>query len=431
MSMLSSLDKGIRLNLFLLGCFLRNNPIKFINCQWIDYAGILRTCTVTTLYLRSLAKDSFAIRFSPIALTSSTIHEFMQDLVPTGVDFICPDFSSLRPCRYEPGYAGVMCSISEGIGDFGFKRCPRTILNKTISSAVEVGLEIKVGFEVEFRCLNTDGTDLEDCLKGWSTAAGQENRCIPIIREILKILEQSRIKVEKFHTEGAQGMFEISTGPLPALQAIDAWVYTRETIKKLFSKQNILATLYPSPTPEHHGIGAHVHLSIGKATSDSFLAGILTRLPALCAFSLPLEESYNRVNDKSEAGAYVTWGTENRDVPIRQIRNGYWEVRCCDATANMYLMVAAFIAAGIEEGEELVWEDCLGCPSRIDEEGRALLRITKPLPKTLSESLQAMEEVNWSKLGMEAAATRYAEIKRQELISGVDSGKKAYMLRLF
>ena len=69
----------------------------------------------------------------------------------------------------------------------------------------------------------------------------------------------------------------------------------------------------------------HIHISIDgdELTRDCFLAGIMARLPALCAFSLPTVDSYERVNgEESEAGLYVAWGTQNRDVPIRQVTPG-------------------------------------------------------------------------------------------------------------
>jgi len=86
-------------------------------------------------------------------------------------------------------------------------------------------------------------------------------------------------------------MFEISNGPMPVVEAIDSWVYTRETIKTIFEKHGVIATLHPSPTNQHHGVGAHIHLSISPISDtveNAFLAGILSRLPGLCAFSLPL-----------------------------------------------------------------------------------------------------------------------------------------------
>jgi len=419
--------------------FLQNNPsINFVRYQWVDYTGILRTRVLTTSHFRRLVLSSSPLAMSPVAMTSTTINEFMPDLVPTGVDHIYPDVSSLRPLLYAPEYASVMCFVSEGITNAGFNRCPRTILSAVASQGAE--LDIKVGFELEFRCLNPDGTNLDDCLGSWSNSASMRNRCWPIIEKIVHVLELSGIEVYQFHSEGTKGMFEISTGPLNVLQAVDAWIYTRETIKTLFAKHDIIATLHPSPVAQHHGIGAHFHVSVSASqpATDSFLAGILERLPALCAISLPLEVSYKRVSDfKSEAGAYVAWGTENRDVPIRKIRPGHWEVRCCDGAANMYLALAAFLAAGIQgtkNRSELVWKDCVGCPSSEDESWRASLGIVRKLPMSLTESLQAMMDCDWIELGMHSAATTYAKIKEREIFTLQklsEEERQAIMIRNF
>ena len=429
-------------HLSLLDSFLaRHTSIRYIRYQWVDYAGILRVRVLTTSYCRRLAESSSPLPMSPVALTSTTINDWMPDLVATGVDHIHADYSSLRPCLYAPKHASVMCFVSEGIGNVGFGRCPRTLLQTALSTAATHGVEINVGFEVEFRCLNPDGTDVEECMNGFSTAAGLRNHCFTIIEEVVELLEQSGIEVLQFHTEGCPGLFEISTGPLPVVEAIDTWIYTRETIKTLFSKNNLIATMHPSPRPDHYGTAAQFHLSISprtEATTDPFLAGILGHLPALCAFSLPLEESYKRVNDfESEAGAYVAWGTQNRDVPIRQIRTGHWEVRCCDGTANMYLVVAAFIAAGLDglkEERDLTWKDFQGVPSSANEQERVKAGITKRLPSELEESLNELEELDCNKLGMAQAAKTYAKIKREELSSLRtlrDDAKRALLVRYF
>jgi glutamine synthetase len=401
--------------------FGENTSITFVRCQWVEFSGILRTRVLTTSHFMGLVESSSPIAMSPIAMTAATLGGFMPDLIVTGVDHLYPDFWSLRPLLYAPESASVMCYVSEGIGNMGFRRCPRTILRNVAKSGEDLG--IKVGFELEFRCFNPDGTSPEDCIASGSNSAAMRNLCWPIIEEIVKCLELSGIPVHQFHPEGTKGMFEISTGPLPIVRAVDDWIYTREAIKSMFFKHNVIATLHPSPTTEHHGIGAHFHVSIAasEATGDAFLAGILSRLPALCALSLPLETSYRRVNDfKSESGAWVAWGTQNRDVPIRKIEPGRWEVRCCDGAANMYLALAAFMAAGIhgaKAGSPLVWKDCFGCPSSESEVWRTAHGIVKKLPMNLTESLQAMKESNWKELGMEDAATTYVKIKERELIT--------------
>jgi glutamine synthetase len=361
---------------------------------------------------------------SPVALTSTTINEFMPDLVPTGVDEIHPDYSSLRLCLYAPGHASVMCFVSEGFDNVGFERCPRSLLRSALATAERNGLEIKFGFEVEFKCFNLDGTELEECIEAFSSATGLRNRYFKIIEEAVQQLVQSGIEVLQFHTEESRGLFEISTGPMPVFEAIDSLIYTRETLKTLFTTNNIIATFHPSPTPKHCGTAAQFHLSISPvtpSTADHFLAGILDRLSALCAFSLPLAESYKRVNDfDSEAGAYVAWGTQNRDVPIRKICDGRWEVRCCDGAANMYLVAAAFIAsgvAGVEEKTQLRWKDYYGCPGSANEQERAKFGIQSRLPADLHQSLEALKGCDWNEIGLGPAATAYAKIKTHELTS--------------
>lgn len=89
----------------------------------------------------------------------------------------------------------------------------------------------------------------------------------------------------------------------------------------------------------------HISMSSPHAES-SFLAGILKHLQALCAFSLPYDLSYEREQPYSNS-EFVSWGAQNWEVPIRKIKSGHWDFRCVDATANMYLTLAAFLGVGI------------------------------------------------------------------------------------
>jgi glutamine synthetase len=108
--------------------------------------------------------------------------------------------------------------------------------------------------------------------------------------------------------------------------------------------------------------GQHMHLSLQPTSpllEDSFLAGILKRLPGLCGFCLPLEVSYERLKP-NEAGLSVAWGTDSRLVPIRKVKPIHWEIRCIDVTANMYSTLAAILGAGLlglAGKESLIWPD--------------------------------------------------------------------------
>lgn len=416
----------------LLDSFLAKNPsIEFIRYQWIDYCGILRALVLPVA--SSLHNSPF--KLSPNAMTVATFLGFMPEHIHTGVNYIYPDFSSLRVCHYSPAHASVMCAVFED-RDRGFTRDPRTLLNNTLAKAE--GLGLKVGCEIEFRCLKPDGTYLDDCMSAWWTTAALRNQCHPILEEVVRTLLKSGIDVCHYHTEGGTGVFEISTGPNNILQGIDDLIYCKETIKEMFAKHGILATTHPSPAIDHHhGLGAHFHLSV-TSNEDYFLAGILDRLASLCAFAMPLEESYTRVNEfRGEAGYYLAWGTENRDIPIRQVKRGHWEIRCADGAANMYFVLASFIAAGlngIKEQTPLIWKDFFGNPSNVDQETRSNAGIVRTLPLSLEEALDEMEKVDWKELGLELAAIRFVQMQRQNIVvlkRLTQAERRLRMLRLF
>jgi len=116
--------------------FFKGNPtIKFIRYQWVDYAGILRIRILPVSRCRHLLEHGSALEMSPVAITSSTITEFMPDVVPTGCDILIADFRSLKSCFYAPGHASVMCYVSEDHGGFGRERCPRTLLERSMFAA--------------------------------------------------------------------------------------------------------------------------------------------------------------------------------------------------------------------------------------------------------------------------------------------------------
>jgi glutamine synthetase len=89
-------------------------------------------------------------------------------------------------------------------------------------------------------------------------------------------------------------------------------------------------------------------------------------------------------------GDTVAWGTDHRSVPLRKIKAGHWEIRVVDATANMYLALAAFISAGllgIQHDDQLHWKDASmseqnGEPLRLKDASMRENGITTTSPTT-------------------------------------------------
>jgi glutamine synthetase len=134
---------------------------------------------------------------------------------------------------------------------------------------------------------------------------------------------------------------------------------------------------------------------------------------------MPSISSYRRCGD-FQAGTKVSWGTQNRQTPVRKLGDGYWEVRCADATANMYLAVAAILGAGLlgsRNEEPLHWEDMsFSSGSKIAYE---------ELPRTITHSLDSLEGVSddFVEILSSKVASRYLYVKRNEVqaLEGLDS----------
>src|SRR5207253_7928131 len=161
------------------------------------------------------------------------------------------------------------------------------------------------------------------------------------------------------------GQHEISTAHAPALRAADDQVLVRETIRGVAARRGLVASLAPKPWPENAGNGGHIHFSLWDADgwgnrfhdaaatdrlspeARSFIAGVLAHLPGLCGLTAPSFNSYHRIVPQYWAGAFVAWGLDNREAPVRiastfrgsEEASTNAELKACDATCNPYLAI--------------------------------------------------------------------------------------------
>jgi glutamine synthetase len=232
----------------------------------------------------------------------------------------------------------------------------------------------------------------------WSNVTSDvRQNALQFLEEIVATLASIEIHIEQFHAESAPGQFEFVLPPASPLEAIDTLLKARQTIQNVAEKHGYRATLYPRPYPFAAGTASHAHFSISPPIEEeSFLAGILAHFSAITAFSLAQEVSYERVASGVWAGSeWVTWGTQNREAPIRKISPGHWELKQIDGLANMYLAMAALLAAGIlgiAHSSSLTHKDCPVDASTLSTAERQRLGITDRIPKTLEASLTALEE---------------------------------------
>ncbi|KAJ7490936.1 hypothetical protein FB451DRAFT_1221483 [Mycena latifolia] len=322
-----------------------------------------------------------------------------------------------------PGHASILGWFEDKVQVVGkpsmqAELCPRRILRQVTETARAASeVEFLVGFETEFILLtSTSPITTVHNLQGYSNSLALPTGSLAerVLEEIVTALELSGVEVQMYHAEAAPGQYEIVTGPLPPLQAVDALVHTRETIYNVASKHGLRATMAPRIHEYSCGSAAHAHISVHSTTSgdqsskrteftvleSGFLAGLLEHLPATLPFTLPLPASYKRMVDGIfSGGTFICWGTDNREVPIRLCHatspaSRNFEVKTIDGTANPYLALAALLGAGhdgIRSGSALAMKDCVG-PSAAErgEEGRKALGISERMPLSWEEARQKL-----------------------------------------
>jgi glutamine synthetase len=266
---------------------------------------------------------------------------------------------------------------------------------------------------------------------------GERGHCIQAC--VLELTE-ANIVVEQFHACGGPYQYEISTGPLPPLAAVDALIQSLEIIRRTAIAHGYRALFIPQPFKPYETCGLHMHLSLavdqnqqrhsfGGKISNHFLAGVLQRLPLLVALGMPMDISYSRLGEVA-AGRWVSWGVENRDMPVRAITETHWEFRAIDATANPYLVAAGYIASGLlgcRDRQPLSMTPLTQSLRELNDEARVSHGVTVQLPSCLSEAVACLGDQEF-RLGLDDVLGNqlldfYHQVKQgeEEYFKGMDA----------
>ncbi|KAI0432204.1 glutamine synthetase [Xylaria sp. FL1042] len=411
--------------------FLETNSIKTVRLQWVDYSGVLRARFIPAARALRVASGSETVRLgqSSMLVPISTAPKFfsLSDYHETWT--LTPDWSSIRRCGFKPDHAAIMCYVTQEDADKEFDKkldkCPRMLLTRALDQLkAKWHAKVWIGFEIEFVLLDSSNKVIEpvDRLTGHSSAAGLRAGMLDLIEEIVDALEKSSIEIHHYHAKLNDQMV-IALAPERALKAVDSLVLAQETIRTICVRRNLKATMTPKPTLAGPSNGLHLHLSFydpkdlgpgsflggcptpelylagianrlgglepDRVSPDTFIAAILSHMGSLCAFGMANYDGYVR-SASGAAGAWIGFGTDNRDLPVRKIGECLWEFRMMDGTANPYLFVAAVIFAaldGLGSKTKLVWKDCKFFPDSMNEERRVEYGLTKSMPITFKEAL--------------------------------------------
>jgi glutamine synthetase/predicted TIM-barrel fold metal-dependent hydrolase len=328
----------------------RNTDVRYVYVQWLDYMAIVHARVVPIKEFTRMIQDGGRIRISPERNKASSPSD-------TGL-YVEPDLRSLRRTHdKDPLPSATVFSYWRSESGAPHPSCPRTSLETLINTlqythatTLFIGFEIGVTFLSRNAAIVTTKDRQHVAFLPLTATHARGNLTLPFVSDILLALDKGGIDIQQFHAaETGQGQYVLTLSPQPPLLAIDTLVQARQTITQIAALHNLHATFHPSPfintahrddDEEEETSHLQARISVHPPTHDTqfFVAGVLAHLPAICAFSMPITTSSSYAFAKQN---------DRQAHPLRQLKDGTWELDCLNGVANMYLAIAAIIGAGL------------------------------------------------------------------------------------
>ncbi|KAK8994606.1 hypothetical protein V6N11_045686 [Hibiscus sabdariffa] len=428
----------------MIGTNIQEDGVSLVRIMWVDTSGQHRCRVVQKKRFDDVVKkNGIGLTFACMAMSSAAdAPSAGTNLTGTGEIRLMPDLLTVRKIPWKKQEEMVLADMHLSPGE-PWEYCPREALRR-VSRLLkdEFNLVMNAGFENEFfllKKLEREGKE-ENWVpidsKPYCSSSGFD-AISTLFQEIIAALNALNVPVEQLHAEAGNGQFEMALGHSACTYAADNLIFSREAVRAVANKHELLATFVPKYALDDIGSGSHVHLSLwqnGKnvftasdassqhgmsKVGEEFMAGVLAHLPSILALTAPLPNSYDRIQPNTWSGAYWCWGKENREAPIRTacppgVPTGLvsnFEIKCFDGCANPHLGLVAIAAAGIDG-----LRNHLPLPEPIDENPATLDGKLLRLPTSLSESVEALEndnvlrEIIGEKLFIAIKGVRKAEI---------------------
>jgi hypothetical protein len=237
--------------------------VQFLPYHWVDYAVILRVSISLISHAVNLINTDKVIQTGIHVENLPVSGDLPTYLLPYlfSKNELHLDWNSLGICEYAEGNTMVIC-----------------YLNETHPTAPH---KYTMGFEDDPRTAQH----------------------IPITaRRISNGNPQRWHRHMQFHAEFGPAQFEVATGLLPSMEAIDALICSQEAIRSIAFKHDAYATFHPKPLLHSEQRNSlHMHISVESSDKefilDKFLARLLKHLRAMCLFIMPNNDSYKQTSD--------------------------------------------------------------------------------------------------------------------------------------
>ncbi|MDE0944370.1 MAG: type III glutamate--ammonia ligase [Alphaproteobacteria bacterium] len=341
-----------------------NNDIKFFLMNFTDLFGTQRSKLVPAAAIGAMQKSGAGFAGFATWLDMTPAHPDM---------FAMPDGDAVIQLPWKPEVAWVPGDLY--MDSRPVAQAPRNVLQAVISQAADMGVLMKAGVEPEFHLINEDGSAISDQRDIQEKPCYDQSalmRRYDVIAEICSSLGQLGWGPYQNDHEDANGQFEINWDFYDCLKTADQLCFFRFMVKSIAEKHGLRATFMPKPFSHLTGNGCHVHASLWSQDGASclthdpdgelgiselgyhFLGGVLAHAEGLAAITNPTVNSYKRINAPvSSSGSTwapntVTFGGNNRTHMVRVPDEGRFEFRLADGAANPYLLMAGYLAAGLD-----------------------------------------------------------------------------------
>ena len=384
---------------------IQDENISFIDFWFVDIFGELHNVGMPSY---AIDENSFVNGLEK--LDASSIVGFKS--VNNSDMILMPDPNSFKilPNDYDPGHrknARIFCDLYDGSTrkESRYTRDSRGIAHKSAEKLGEFGFtHTNWGPEIEFFVFDSinvypspyaathsgggSGYSIDSKESPWSkgnvsTAINFKEGYYPsqpkdtlsgFRKDVCEDLyNYFGIKIEAEHHEVAtSGQCEINLVYDEMIAMADNVIAVKNLVKVKAKRKNKVATFMPKPIFGDNASAMHTHQSLWKGNSNVmydqdeevaqmsqigryYVGGILNHASALCAISNPTTNSYKRLVPGFEAPVNVCWGLANRSTAIRipmynrnQEKSKRIEYRVPDPTANIYLLEAALLLAGLD-----------------------------------------------------------------------------------
>ena len=384
---------------------IQDKNISFIDFWFVDIFGELHNVGMPSY---AIDENSFVNGLEK--LDASSIIGFKS--VNNSDMILMPDPNSFKilPNDYDPGHrtnARIFCDLYDGSTrkESRYSRDSRGIAHKAAEKLGEFGFtHTNWGPEIEFFVFDSinvypspyaathsgggSGYSIDSKESPWSkgnvsTAINFKEGYYPsqpkdtlagFRKDVCEDLyNYFGIKIEAEHHEVAtSGQCEINLVYDEMITMADNVIAVKNLVKVKAKRKNKVATFMPKPIFGDNASAMHTHQSLWKGNSNVmydaddevaqlsqigryYVGGILNHASALCAISNPTTNSYKRLVPGFEAPVNVCWGLGNRSTAVRipmynrnQEKSKRMEYRVPDPTANIYLLEASLLLAGLD-----------------------------------------------------------------------------------